>query len=325
MRKVLITGIGGQDGSLLAERLVLDGCQVFGIIKREAFENPGQKLKNIQSIISQIELVPVSVTDPMAIYKAIRKIQPDEIYHLAAHSFVSYEFEDEITIMDSNFNSTYYLLSSIYEVNSKCKFFFAGSSEMFGEPLDSPQAETSKFNPKSIYGISKISSFYLLKNFRDRRGMFTCTGIMYNHESSRKKSEFVTKKIIEAAVKIRYGGKRELVLGNTSALRDWGYAPDFIDAIRLIMAQEKSDDYIIATGQLHSVREFADVAFSKLGLNAADYLRVDNKFYRASENMPLCGNTAKLRALGWAPTRTFDEMIQEMIDDEIVIQGYNRH
>ncbi len=321
MKKILITGIGGQDGSLLAEFLVKKGHQIYGIIKREAIENPNQKLKNIDRIKNQVELMPVSVTDPMAIYKAIKKIQPDEIYHLAANSFVSYEFEDEITIMDSNFNSTYYLVSSIYEVNKDCKFFFAGSSEMFGEPLESPQNEGSKFNPKSIYGISKISSYYLLKNFRDKKGMFACTAIMYNHESSRKKSEFVTKKIIETAVQIKNGKATELELGNVDAVRDWGYAPDFIRAIDLMMSQPTSDDYIIATGKLHSVRDFAETAFKILGLELDRYLKVNTKYFRASEHLPLCGDASKLRNLGWAPTKTLPEMIEKMIEEELIIQA----
>lgn len=321
MKKVLITGIGGQDGSLLAEFLLGLGHEIFGIIKREAIENPKQKLKNILDIKDKIELMAVSVTDPMAVYKAIRKIKPDEIYHLAASSFVSYEFEDEITIMDANFNSTYYLISSIYEINKECKFFFAGSSEMFGEPLESPQNEESKFNPKSIYGISKISGYHLLKNFRDKKGMFTCTGIMYNHESSRKKSEFVTKKIIETAVQIKNGKARELALGNIEAVRDWGYAPDFIKAIHLMMSQPVSDDYVIATGKLHSVREFAEIAFGILGLELDKYLKINTKYFRASEHRPLCGNADKLKRLGWAPTKTLHEMIEIMIKDELVIQA----
>ncbi len=321
MKRVLITGIGGQDGSLLAELLVEKGYTVFGFIKRETIENPAHKLKNLQrGVLDRITLIPISVTDPMAVFKAIAKIQPDEVYHLAASSFVSYEFEDEISIMNSNFNSTYYLLSSLFETNPKCKFFFAGSSEMFGEPLESPQNERSQFNPKSIYGISKISSYYLLKNYRDKKGFFTCTGIMYNHESSRRKSEFVTKKIIEMAVKIKLGRAKELELGNIDALRDWGYAPDYMKAAHLIMSQDKPDDYVIATGKLHSVKQFAEMAFGALGLDLQQYLKINSTYYRASEVQPLCGDASKLRSLGWAPSRSLQEVITLMVEEEMTTQ-----
>lgn len=317
MKKALITGIGGQDGSILAELLLKKGYEVYGIIKREAIENPNLKLKNIASIVNDVELIPMSVTDPMAVYKAIKKIHPDEIYHLAASSFVSYEFEDEVAMMNSNFNSTYYLLSSLLEINKDCKFFFAGSSEMFGEPFESPQSENSKFNPKSMYGIAKVSSYYLLKNFRDKKGLYTCTGIMYNHESPRRKSEFVTKKIIETAVRIKLGKAKELVLGNLDAVRDWGYAPDYMNAAFLIMSQPKPDDYIIATGHLHSVKQFAETAFKLLDLNVDDYLKINTKYFRASENFPLCGNPEKLKSLGWSTSKSFPEIIKLMIEEEL--------
>lgn len=322
MKKALITGIGGQDGSYLAEILLEKGYQVFGLIKREAFENPLQKLKNIAAILDRIDLIPVSITDPLAVHKAVLKICPDEIYHLAANSFVSYEFEDELSIMNSNFNSTHYLLSSVSEINPKCKFFFAGSSEMFGEPLESPQDENSKFNPKSMYGISKISSYYLVKNYRDKKGLFTCTGIMYNHESSRKKSEFVTKKIIETAVQIKLGRANSLVLGNLDAVRDWGYAPEYMEAAHLMMSQPKPDDYIVATGKLHSVRDFATLTFHALDLPLEKYLRVNNRFFRASELKPLCGNAAKLMKIGWHPTKPLKEIIDLMITEEL--QNYKQ-
>lgn len=320
MKKALITGIGGQDGSILAELLLKKGYEVYGIIKREAIENPNLKLKNIASIVNDIELIPMSVTDPMAVYKAIKKIYPDEIYHLAASSFVSYEFEDEVAMMNSNFNSTYYLLSSISEINKECKFFFAGSSEMFGEPFESPQDENSKFNPKSMYGIAKVSSYYLLKNFRDKKGIYTCTGIMYNHESPRRKSEFVTKKIIETAVRIKLGKATELVLGNLDAVRDWGYAPDYMNAAVLIMSQPQPDDYIIATGHLRSVKQFAETAFKLVDLNVDDYLKINTKYFRASENYPLCGNPEKLKNLGWSTSKSFTEIIQLMIEEELTNQ-----
>ena len=191
--------------------------------------------------------------------------------------------------MNNNFNSTHYLLSTIKEVKKDCKFYFAGSSEMFGEPSESPQSEITPFNPKSMYGISKVSSHYLLKNYREKENIFACTGIMYNHESQRRGNQFVTKKIISSAVKIKMKLQKELYLGNLDVKRDWGYAPDYVTAMWLILQQEKSDDFIIATGKLHSVRDFLEIVFTYLELDYKDYVKVDPKFFRASEKKPLCG------------------------------------
>jgi len=219
--------------------------------------------------------------------------------------------------MNNNFNSTHYLLSTIREVKKDCKFYFAGSSEMFGEPIETPQNENTPFNPKSIYGISKVSSHYLLKNYREREGIFACTGIMYNHESPRRGSQFVTKKIISSAVRIKMGLQKELHLGNLDAKRDWGYAPDYVNAMWMILQQEKADDFIIATGNLHTVREFLEITFSYLELNYQDFVKVDSQFFRASEHNPLCGNPTKIKKIiGWKNTKSLENIIKEMIDNE---------
>lgn len=317
MKKAIITGITGQDGSYLAELLLLKGYEVHGLVRRESFEDI-EKLENIKHIKDRLHLHEGSLNDHLTIYKIFSKVLPDECYHLSASSFVNYSFNDEFQTMNNNFNSTHYLLSTIREVKKDCKFYFAGSSEMFGEPSISPQTENTPFNPKSIYGISKVSSHYLLKNYREKEGIFACTGIMYNHESPRRGSQFVTKKIISSAVRIKMGLQNELYLGNLDAKRDWGYALDYVKAMWMILQQDKADDFIIATGKLHTVREFLEIAFSYLDLDYKDYVKVDQKFYRASEKNPLCGIPNKIKeVIGWENNKSLENIIKEMIDSEI--------
>ncbi len=317
MKKAIITGITGQDGSYLAKLLLSKGYEVHGIVRRESLEDD-QKLKNIDSIKNDLFLHEGTLTDHLGIYKILSSIKPDECYHLSAASFVNYSLNDEFQTMVINFNSTHCLLSALLEINKECRFFLAGSSEMFGEPSESPQTEHTSFNPKSIYGISKVSSHFLLKNYREKENIFACTGIMYNHESPHRGNQFVTKKIISSAVKIKLGLQKELFLGNVDALRDWGYAPDYVNAMWLMLQAKRPDDYIVATGVLHSVRDFLDMTFSRLGLNYQDYLRIDPRFYRASEKYALCGNVTKIKeALGWKNTKNLQEIINEMIETEM--------
>jgi len=316
MKKAIITGITGQDGSYLAELLVEKGYEVHGIVRRESFEDE-DKLRNIQQLKDKLILHEGSLNDHLTIYKIFSKVLPNECYHLSASSFVNYSFNDEFQTMNNNFNSTHYLLSTIREVKRDCKFYFAGSSEMFGEPTETPQNENTPFNPKSIYGISKVSSHYLLKNYREKEGLFACTGIMYNHESPRRGSQFVTKKIIHSAVKIKLGFQDKLYLGNLEAKRDWGYALDYVQAMWKILQADKADDFIIATGKLHTVREFLEIAFSYLDLNYQNYVEVDAKFFRASEHIPLCGNPSKIKdTIGWENKKSLEQIIKEMIDIE---------
>lgn len=318
MKKAIITGITGQDGSYLAEFLLSIGYEVHGIVRRESFEDD-EKLVNIKNIKDQLILHEGSLSDHLTTYKIFSKVMPDECYHLSASSFVNYSFNDEFETMSNNFNSTHYLLSTIREVKKDCKFYFAGSSEMFGEPNVSPQTEETPFNPKSIYGISKVSSHYLLKNYREKENIFACTGIMYNHESPRRGSQFVTKKIISSAVKIKLGLQDKLHLGNIEAKRDWGYSPDYVKAMWEILQADKPDDFIIATGKFHTVREFLDITFSYLDLAYQDYVEVDPKFFRASEHNPLRGNPYKIKnMIGWENTKSLEDIIKEMIDNEML-------
>ncbi len=319
----LITGITGQDGSYLAELLLKKGYEVHGIVRRESLEDE-EKLKNIKAIKEKLFLHEGSLSDHLSIYKIFSKVLPDECYHLSASSFVNYSFNDEFQTMSNNFNSTHYLLSTIREVKKKCKFYFASSSEMFGEPNETPQTEDTAFHPKSIYGISKVSSHYLIKNYREKENIFACTGIMYNHESPRRGNQFVTKKIISSAVKIKKGLQNKLYLGNLDAKRDWGYAPDYVKAMWMMLQSEKADDYILATGKLHTVREFLDITFSYLELDYKDYVKVDPKFFRASEHNPLCGNPKKIKeTLNWGNSKSLEEIIKEMIEEEIIKNGIN--
>jgi len=318
MKKVIITGITGQDGSYLAELLLSKQYEVHGIVKKDSLQDDN-KLKNIIHIKDKLILHEGSLLDHLSIYKIFSKVIPDECYHLSAYSFVNYSFNDEFQIMNNNINSTHYLLSTIKEVNPKCKFYFAGSSEMFGEPNISPQNEDTPFNPKSIYGISKLSSYFLLKNYREKENIFASTGIMYNHESSRRGSQFVTKKIVSSAVKIKRGLQKELFLGNLDTKRDWGYAPDYVNAMWLILQDDKPNDYILATGKLHSVRELLDLVFGYLGLDYREFVKVDKRFFRQSEQNPLCGNPSKIKSsLGWTSDKDLEYIVQEMVKSELL-------
>jgi GDPmannose 4,6-dehydratase len=325
MKKALITGINGQDGSYLAELLLAKGYEVHGIVRREAIEDSSHRLRNIAHIKDNLTLHVGSVDNHLFIYKAIGEIKPDECYHLAASSFVSYAFDDEISVLSNNFSSTHFLLASIKELAPKCRFYFAGSSEMFGDTDTSPQDETAKFNPRSIYGISKVSGYYLVKNYRRQHDTFACAGILFNHESPRRGYEFVTRKIASAAARIFLKLDDKLELGNIEAQRDWGYSPEYVEAMWRMLNHDKADDYVIATGRLHSVRQFLDAAFSVVGLQYQDYLRINRTYFRPDEKVPLVGDYSKAQSvLGWCPKKTFEEIVEEMVFAEIKLLENDR-
>ena len=313
MKKALITGITGQDGSYLAELLIEKGYEVHGIIKKDKFEK-NEKFKNISKFKEKINLHIGNPADRLNIEGIFSQVLPDECYHLSASSFVNYTLNNHYESMNYNFNSTYNLLSIILEIKNNCKFYFAGSSEMFGDPVESPQNEETLFNPRSIYGISKVACHFLVKNFREKENIFACTGIMYNHESPRRADQFVTKKIISAAVKIKAGLQNKLYLGNLDVKRDWGYAPDFVKAMWKILQQDKAEDFIIATSKLHSLRDFLDITFSYLGLDYTEYVKVDQKYFRTGEKNYLCGNPYKInKKINWENSKNLEEIIEEMI------------
>ncbi|ERB62493.1 GDP-mannose 4,6 dehydratase [Vibrio coralliilyticus] len=313
----LITGINGQDGSFLAELLLSKGYRVHGVVRR-GVKGDDVKLANISSILDQICLHEANLDESKCLVEIFKTVLPDECYHLSASSFVSYSFDGELSVMESNFNPTYHLLTSIKNFKKSCKFFFAGSAEMFGDAIECPQSETSVFNPKTMYGISKLSAYHLVRNYRERESFFACTGILYNHESARRHTRFVTRKIICSAIDIAQGLETELKLGNLDSKRDWGYAPDYVDAMYLMLQNETPTDYVISTGKLHSVRQFVEAAFSELGLDYRDYVKTDPKFYREPEKVDLCGDNRKIgRDLGWYPKKSLDETIKEMINLEL--------
>ena len=314
MPTALITGINGQDGSYLAELLLSKGYEVHGTIRRSSLESR-EKLTNILLIENKIVLHPVMLDNHLSVYKLIQAVRPDECYHLAASSFVSYSFEDETSIIETNFNSTHYLLSCLRELTPDCRFYFAGSSEMIGNAVSAPQDETTPFQPRSIYGISKLASYHVVKNYRDHHGMFACTGITYNHESVRRGRAFVTRKVTTEVAKIALGKETYLELGNIDACRDWGYAPEYVEAMWLMLQNPAGpNDYVIATGQLHSVRELLQIAFASAGLEYESYVRLNKELFRPGEKVPLVGNAARIRRdLGWQPRISFEQMIKDMV------------
>ena len=275
MKKALITGITGQDGAYLSRLLLEKGYEVHGIIRRVALEDPEHRLWRIRPILDKIIVHPGSLESYASLFNVVEKVRPDECYHLGAQSFVSYSFEDEFSTISTNINGTHYILSSIKNRAPKCKLYFAASSEQFGQVKEVPQKETTPFHPRSPYGISKVAGFELTRNYREAYNLFACNGILFNHESSMRGYEFVTRKISSGVAKIKAGLSKELRLGNLDAKRDWGFAKDYCEAMWLMLQQDKSDDYVIATGEIHSVKEFAEMAFSHVGLNWKDYVKID--------------------------------------------------
>ena len=316
--KALITGISGQDGSYLAELLLGKGYEVHGIVMRSELEDAERSLWRLQPVLNQIYLHPASIEAYPSLFQIVTRIKPDECYHLAASSFVSYSLDDEFAIFNSNVNGTHYILSVLKEAAPQCRFYFAGSSELFGHATHSPQDESSSFHPRSAYGITKATGYYLTSNYRDNYGLFGCNGILYNHESPRRGNEFVTRKITRGAAQIKLGLAKELKLGNLDAVRDWGYAGDYVEAMWLMLQQDQPGDYVIATGQAHTVREFCEVAFKHLDLDYGDYVVVDEVFYRPTEAMALIGNAAYAKkVLGWEPKVAFDKLVKMMVDADM--------
>jgi GDPmannose 4,6-dehydratase len=318
MKRALITGITGQDGSYLAELLLSKGYRVHGIVRRAALEDPEHRMSRLAGLADDIELHSASLESYPSLFKVIQRVQPDECYHLAGQSFVSYSFEDEFSTLNVNINGTHHLLSAVKEVTPKCRFYFAASSEMFGKVRETPQTEETPFHPRSAYGISKCAGFDLTRNYREAYGMFAASGILYNHESPRRGYEFVTRKITSHAARIKLGKVKELRLGNLDAKRDWGHAKDYVRAMWLMLQQDEADDFVVATGETHSVREFCDAAFSCVGLDYRDHVVIDPRFFRPAEVDLLLGDSTKaLTKLGWEPEARFEEMVEEMVEHDM--------
>jgi GDPmannose 4,6-dehydratase len=317
-KRALITGITGQDGSYLAEFLLEKGYQVHGIVRRVAIEDPEHRLWRVRHILDKINLHAATLESYASIFSVMDKVRPDEVYHLSAQSFVSYSFEDEFSTINTNINGTHFVLAAVKERAPHCRFYFAASSEMFGNARETPQNENTPFHPRSPYGISKVAGFHLTTNYREAYHLYALSGILFNHESPRRGFEFVTRKVTNAAARIKLGLAKELTLGNLEAKRDWGYAGDYVRAMWMMLQQEKPDDYVIATGETHSIRELVQIAFGHVGLDWKAFVVVDERFYRPAEIHELRGDSSKARkGLGWKPTVSFKELLEMMVDEDL--------
>lgn len=318
MKKALITGISGQDGSYLSELLLSKKYEVHGIIRRVALEDETHRLWRLRNIRNDIYLHSGSLESFPSLAKIINKVQPDEIYHLAAQSYVANSFEDEFSTLNTNINGTHYMLSSMKEFSPESRFYFAGSSEMFGKTVETPQNENTKFYPRSAYGISKVTGFELTRNYREAYNSFATTGILFNHESPRRGFEFVTRKISLAVAKIKNKLQKDLRLGNIKAMRDWGHARDYVEAMWLMLQQNNPADYVIGTGEQHSVEEFLKIAFTHVKLNYQDYIKIDKQFFRPAEVETLLADPSNSKKkLGWEPKTNFEELVREMVDSDL--------
>jgi GDPmannose 4,6-dehydratase len=323
MKKALITGITGQDGSYLAELLVAKGYEVHGIIRRASTFNTGRidhlyKDPHINGV--RLFLHYGDIADSTNLIKLLYRIQPDEVYHLAAQSHVRVSFDIPEYTGDVTALSTVRILEAIRETGSKSRFYQASSSEMFGKVQEVPQRETTPFYPRSPYGAAKVYAHWMTVNYRESYGLFAASGILFNHESPRRGETFVTRKITRAAVRIKLGLQKKLYLGNLDAKRDWGYAKEYVEAMWLMLQQDEPDDYVIATGETHSVSEFLEEAFSYLDLDWNEYVELDAKYLRPTEVDLLIGDAAKAkRVLSWEPKVTFKELVHLMVDADLAV------
>ena len=318
MKKAIITGITGQDGSYLAELLLEKGYEVHGIVRRVALEDERHRMWRIRHIRDHLILHAASLESFASIYRVVQRVKPDECYHLAAQSFVSYSFEDEFSTLNTNINGTHYMLASLKDVKPDCRFYFAGSSEMFGKVRETPQNELTPFHPRSAYGISKVAAYELTRNYREAYGIYAVGGLVYNHESPRRGYEFVTRKISSGVARIKLGLSKELRLGNLDAIRDWGFAKDYVKAMWLMLQGDSPKDYVVATGIGHSVRECCQLAFAHVGLDYRDCVVVDQTFFRPAEVDLLVGDASKAKQeLGWQAEVSFKELVRLMVETDL--------
>jgi GDPmannose 4,6-dehydratase len=317
-KRALITGITGQDGSYLAEHLLGLGYEVHGLVRRVGLEAPQVRFSRIAHLLDRLVLHAASLESYPSIFHVMSRHEFDECYHLAAQSFVAESFTDGFSTMNTNINGTHYMLAALRELRPQCRFYFAGTSEMFGNVREVPQHENTSFHPRSPYGISKVAGFDLTRNYREAYGLFACSGILFNHEGPRRGFEFVTRKITSTAARIRLGLAGELRLGNLDAQRDWGHAADYVKAMHLMLQQPEPDDYVVATGETHTVRELCELAFDTLGLDYQQYVKIDERFFRPAEVDLLIGDSTKARhVLGWQPTYSFQELVREMVHTDL--------
>ena len=317
LKKALITGITGQDGSYVAELLLDKGYEVHGMYRRVSTET----FERINHIKAKINLICADLADQASLIHTLKDIQPEEIYNLAAQSFVPASWTQPTLTGDITALGATRVLEAIRIVNPKIKFYQASSSEMFGKSVETPQKETTPFYPRSPYGVAKVYAYWITKNYRESYNLFASNGILFNHESPRRGRQFVTRKVTESVAKIKLGLQKELFLGNLDAKRDWGFAGDYAEAIWKILQHDKPDDFVIATGETHSVKELCEVAFSHVGLNWKHHVKVDKKFFRPAEVDILIGDASKAkRELGWAPKVKFKQLIEMMVDEDLKAQ-----
>ena len=313
-KKALITGITGQDGSYMADLLLEKGYKVYGLVRRSSHEPTDR----IHHILDRITLLNGDLTDQSSLDEAVRVSDPDEIYNLAAQSFVPVSWKQPILTGDVTGLGLTRILEAVRRVKPVARFYQASSSEMFGKVQEVPQTEKTPFYPRSPYGVSKVYGHYMTINYRESYNLFACSGICFNHESPRRGLEFVTRKITYYAAKIKLGLEKELPMGNLDAKRDWGFAGDYVEAMWKMLQADKADDFIIATGETHSVREFVQIAFETLGLDYKKYVRVDPRFLRPAEVDLLLGSPAKIKkALRWEPKVSFQELVKMMVESDL--------
>jgi len=317
-RRALITGITGQDGSYLAEWLLEQGYEVYGIVRRSSAPN----LWRIEHILDRIELRPADLLDQLSLLKILDEVRPREFYNLAAMSFVPASWDQPLLTGEYNAQGVTRALEAVRQVDTKIRFYQASSSEMFGKVRAVPQSEETPFYPRSPYGVSKVYGHYITVNYRESYDLFACSGILFNHESPRRGLEFVTRKVTDGVARIKLGLAKELRMGNLDARRDWGFAGDYVEAMWLMLQQEKPDDYVIATGETHSVRELIEVAFGHAGLDWKKHVTLDQRFLRPAEVDLLIGTPEKAKArLGWTPTVDFAGLVKMMVDADLARLG----
>jgi GDPmannose 4,6-dehydratase len=310
----LITGITGQDGSYLAEVLLEKGYEVFGMTRRASTEN----VERIGHLTDRISLIQGDLLDPHSLVSALRTAEPTEVYNLAAQSFVPTSWNQPVLTAEFTGVGVTRMLEAIRTVDPSIRFYQASSSEMFGRVREVPQSEQTPFYPRSPYGVAKVYGHYITVNYRESYGLYAVSGILFNHESPRRGLEFVTRKISDGVARIKLGLADELVLGNLDPERDWGYAGDYVDAMWRMLQQDEPDDYVIATGQPHSVRNFVDVAFGHAGLDPEPHVKTDPEFLRPAEVDHLVGDSSKARReFGWEPHHTFRELVEMMVDADV--------
>ncbi|MGZ4788958.1 MAG: GDP-mannose 4,6-dehydratase [Terriglobales bacterium] len=321
-RRALITGITGQDGSYLAEFLLEQDYKVFGLIRRSSTVN----FERISHLQDEIELLPGDLLDPSSLLSALRAAQPHEVYNLAAQSFVPTSWNQPVLTGNFTAIGVTQVLEAIRVADPTIRFYQASSSEMFGLVEESPQTEFTRFYPRSPYGVAKLYGHWITVNYRESYNLFACSGILFNHESPRRGLEFVTRKVTYGAARIKAGVQRKLMMGNLDAERDWGFAGDYVRAMWLMLQQDRPDDYVIATGETHSVRELLQVAFAHLGLDYRDHVEIDPSLLRPAEVHHLKGDCSKARArFGWKPAVSFSRLIQMMVDADVELIASQAH